>query len=98
MFNDYVQWKKKKAQHESCELSFIWGKMRTIAQETASQMALRNCSKGGGGSVIYDFSEGGTCSQARILAELSCSSQGADVSVNSFSAFPDTRRCKNLGS
>ena len=37
--------KKKKAQHESCELSFIWGKMRTIARETASQIELRNCSK-----------------------------------------------------
>ena len=33
------------AQRESCELSFIWGKMRTIAQETASQLALSNCSK-----------------------------------------------------
>ena len=36
---------KKKVQCESCELSFIWGKMRTIAQEIASQRALRNCSK-----------------------------------------------------
>ena len=27
---------KKNAQQESCELSFIWGKMRTIARETAS--------------------------------------------------------------
>ena len=25
------------AQHESCELSFIWGKMRTLAQQTAFQ-------------------------------------------------------------
>ena len=41
---------------ESCELSFIWDKMRTVAQETASQIALRNCSKEVGGkvSVIYD--------------------------------------------
>ena len=36
---------KKDAQLERCKLSFIWGKMRTIAQETASQIALRNCSK-----------------------------------------------------
>ena len=26
-------------------LSFIWGKMRTIARETASQIAPRNCSE-----------------------------------------------------
>ena len=37
--------KKKKAQPESCKLSFIWGKMRTAARETAFQIALRNCSK-----------------------------------------------------
>ena len=33
---------KKNAQHESCELSFIGGKMKTIARETAIQIALRN--------------------------------------------------------
>ena len=27
------------------QLSFIWGKMRTAAQETASQIALGDCSK-----------------------------------------------------
>ena len=36
---------KKNVQRESCELSFIWGKMRTIAWETAFRIALRNCSK-----------------------------------------------------
>ena len=36
---------KKDAQLESCKLSFIWGKMRTAARETAPQIALRNCSK-----------------------------------------------------
>ena len=41
----------KRAWHESCELSFIWGKMRTIARETAFQTALRNCSKEVGGKV-----------------------------------------------
>ena len=40
---------KKKAQLESCELSFIWGKMRTAAWETAPKIALRNCSKEAGG-------------------------------------------------
>ena len=32
-------------QCERCELSFIWGKMRTVAWETAPQIALRDCSK-----------------------------------------------------
>ena len=36
---------KKDAQLESCELSFIWGKIRTAAWEAASQIALRDCSK-----------------------------------------------------
>ena len=36
---------KTDVQFERCELSFIWGKMRTAAQETASQRTLRNCSK-----------------------------------------------------
>ena len=35
----------KKAQLGSCELSFIWGKMKTAAQEIVPQIALRNCSK-----------------------------------------------------
>ena len=38
------QLKKKNAQCESCELSFIWGKRKTTAWETAFQIALRNCS------------------------------------------------------
>ena len=45
---------KKKAQHESYELSFIWGKMGTADREIASQIALRNCSKKAGRKVsIY---------------------------------------------
>jgi len=35
---------EKNSQCESCELSFIQGKMRTIALETAF-LGLRNCSK-----------------------------------------------------
>ena len=46
--------KKKKAQHECCKLSFIWGRMRTATQETAPQITLRNCSKGVGEKIsIY---------------------------------------------
>ena len=37
---------KKDAQLESCELSFIWGKMRTAAREATSQITLRDCSEG----------------------------------------------------
>ena len=33
----------KNAQHESCESSFIWSKLKTIAWETAFQIALRQC-------------------------------------------------------
>ena len=37
----------------SCKLNFIWGKMRTAAQETAPQIALRNGSKWRGEVSIY---------------------------------------------
>ena len=40
-----VNLKKKKHNVESCELSFIGGNMRTAAQETALQIAPRDCSK-----------------------------------------------------
>ena len=36
---------KKDVQLESYELSFIWGKKRTAAQDAAFQIALRDCSK-----------------------------------------------------
>ena len=36
---------KDKKNAQSCELSFIWGNGRTIAQETASQIPLRSYSK-----------------------------------------------------
>ena len=44
---------RKDEQFESCELSFIWGKMRTAAREAASQRALRDCSKAGGGKSVH---------------------------------------------
>ena len=43
-----VDWKKK-----SCYLCFIWGNMRNVAQETAPQIALSNCSKEVKGRRIY---------------------------------------------
>ena len=51
--------------HNVKVVSFIWGKMRTIAWETKFQPALRNCSKEVGGMVwgegqyICDFRRGG---------------------------------------
>ena len=36
---------KKDVRRKSSELNFIWGKVSTAAQETAAQIALRNCSK-----------------------------------------------------
>ena len=50
---------KKDAQLESCELSFIWGKMRNATWEAASQIALRDCSKAAVGESQYiKFGEG----------------------------------------
>ena len=42
---------EKEAQLESCELSFIWGKMRTAARE--AEIALRDCSKAALGEGQY---------------------------------------------
>ena len=39
---------KKKAQLESCKLSFIWGKMRSAVWEAASQITRGDCSKAAG--------------------------------------------------
>ena len=44
---------KKDVQLESCELSFIWGKMRTAAQEAAPQRALKLLQSSSGGKSIY---------------------------------------------
>ena len=44
---------KKSAQREGYKLSFIWGNVRTAAQGTAPQIALRNCSKEVGEKTVY---------------------------------------------
>ena len=44
---------KKDVQLESCELGFIWDKMRTAAWETAPQTALRNCCREVEGEAQY---------------------------------------------
>lgn len=58
ILNNYTVSTLKGEQHESCEFSFLWGKMRTIAQETASQLVLRNCQRGRGKVSICDLGEG----------------------------------------
>ena len=55
-FPIYLPWScrlKNDLQLANCELNFIWGKMRTLAQEPASQIALRDCSKAAVGEVQY---------------------------------------------
>ena len=44
---------KKDVQLESCELSYIWDKMRIAAQEVAPQIALRDHSKVAVGETQY---------------------------------------------
>ena len=64
----------KNAQHESCELSFIWGKTRTGARETTSETTLRNCSKEAGEKVSMfvivlkgEFIQSSTAATAKSL-------------------------------
>ena len=52
IFKEHCQLKKD-VQLESCELSFIWGKMRTAAQEATSHIALRDYSKAAVGESQY---------------------------------------------
>ena len=85
----------------SCELNFIWGQMRTAAWETASQVALRNCSKEAGGKVMWLWWRGSTCHQALIFPDVSISlmtlllGTRRVVTVKDFSAFLDMKRNKN---
>ena len=79
---------------------FIWGKLRTIAQETDFQLALRSCSQGVGGrsGCMWFWWRGYMpSSQAQIFTEGCCLSREADVTIYDFSAFLDTRRNRNWG-
>ena len=44
----------KNVQHESCELSFTWGKIWTAACEAVSQIGLRLLQNGSGETSIYE--------------------------------------------
>ena len=81
--------------------SFIWGKMRTAAWGTAPQIALRNCSTEAAGKLsIYDFGEGGG---GRSMQSSVYFTKGFLLVSRSwyhhkgFSAFLDTKRCKDWG-
>ena len=45
MFPVEILLTKRDVQLETCELSFIWGNMRTVVWKEASQITLRDCSK-----------------------------------------------------
>lgn len=62
---------KKNTPRESCVLSFICGKMRTTAQETAFQVALKNCSNelGVEGQYISEIGEGGVHGIERLFCK-----------------------------
>ena len=78
-----VDFKKKKSQREICELSFIWGNLSNEAQETASQITQKNCSKevGGEGQYIGGFVKGRVHEIKHIfVVESSCWSHEASAS------------------
>ena len=65
---------RKDVQLESCDLSFIWGKIRTAAQEAAPQIALRDCSPAAvREGNIYGFGEEGVqYHEALVLQKVCC--------------------------
>ena len=87
---------KKNAQCESCELSFIWGKMWTIAWETVPQLAPRNCSKEVERKVSIHvvLVRRQYMQSSTFFWEWFYLSRGAVITVKDFSAFIDTRRYK----
>ena len=65
---------KTDTQCEGCTLNFIWGKMRTAAQETAPPIALRDCSREavGKGQYIRFWWRGCSTYPARTLLKVFC--------------------------
>ena len=88
--------KKKNAQLESRESNFMWGKMRTIAQQTAYQRALRNCSKEvGGNASIYGILVKGKYMQSSTFFFFLQVFASHEEQMSPWSAFLDMRRYKN---
>lgn len=71
--------------------------LRTVARDTTSQIALRNCSEEIG-SVYMWFWQSDTCIQTYISVEGHCWSQGLCISGNDLTAFLSRARCENPGS
>ena len=73
----------KYAPHESCDLSFIWGKMKTITQGIAFHIALRQCSKEiGKKDSIYVILVKGEYMQSRIHFLIESSSWSHETSAS----------------
>ena len=83
--------------HKVKAVSFTWGKMSSIARETAPQVALRDCPEAvGGRSVsVWFWPLGNARSKARVFVECCCWSPAEDVTRKEFSAFLDMKRCKH---
>ena len=60
----------KNAQHGSCKLNFMWGQS---VQETAPQIALRNCSKEAGKVSTYMILVKGEYMQSTYFLQISAS-------------------------
>ena len=93
---------KKKKHNLKAEISFMWGKMRTIAQVAALQIKKKkNDPKRWAGRVMLVKAEVRATKHtflqkvATSLVKVTCYSRGANVTVKDFSAFLETRRCKN---
>ena len=91
--------KKKKTQWQSCELSFIWGQIKTIAQETAFQITLRNCSRVIGRRSVYTWSwwRGSECHQAHFFFFLQKISVSSSVGKESACNAGDLGSIPGLG-
>ena len=80
---------------------FLWDKMKTIAQETASQITLRNCSREIWGKVrINVILVNGGCVQSStyFFSKCFCQSQGIDITNKGFQCFSRYVEIQELGS
>ena len=84
----------KDAQHESGKLSFIWSKMRTVAQETAPQITLRNFSKEEDREAQYILVKGDFMQPSTYLTKGLLLVTKSYVTMKGFNAFLDMRRHK----
>lgn len=81
-------------------MSVVFGDLtRTVAQDTASQVALRNSSGGvSSGDSTYVILEKDTSNETHISVEGDCASRETDVLVSKLGAFPSMGGHENLGS